>query len=321
MRRGKILSFLLFHKRIVFTSVIIVSAISIIFLPNLIHLVKASFASPGDTSLIHACKDSRGRLIQIDAGSSCNANETLVTWIKDVDAGNGLSITRSSSGATLSLTNDTTDGWTPAAETWTYASASTFTVSGNQTVKYLKGTRLKFTQTTTKYAVVVGSSYTSPDTTVTILINTDYAIANATISANYYSYAINPQGYPGWFATAAPTTWTNIDNGSGGAPTVTSFRQKVEGNTLSGRMLVGSSYVSNPSPTADFGFLSPVSPVNTSNNTAIGSGWVIKTSGSVPYTGVAFYANSGSTIYINIGTALSDNTQLDSVSWDYSIEF
>ncbi len=320
MERGKILSFLVFHKRLVFTSVIIISAISILLLPNLIHLVKANFASPGDTSLIHACKDSRGRLIQIDAGGSCNANETLVTWIKDVDAGNGLSITRSSSGATLSLTSDTIDGWTPAAETWTYASASTFTVSGNQTVKYSKGTRLKFMQTTTKYAVVVGSSYSSPDTTVTILINSDYTIANAAISANYYSYAVNPQGYPGWFAVVAPTTWMNLDDGSGGAPTVTSFRQRVDGNTLSGRILIGSCYVNKIIPTADFGFLNSINAVNTSNNTAIGSGWVIKTSGSVPYPAVAFYINTGY-IYIDIGTAFENNTQLDMVSWNYSIEF
>ncbi len=56
------------------------------------------------------------------------------------------------------------DGWMPDASTWTYASASTFTVSGNQTARFQKGTKLKFTQTTVKYAVVASSSYSSPNT-------------------------------------------------------------------------------------------------------------------------------------------------------------
>lgn len=100
------------------------------------------------------------------------------------------------------------DGWLSPGETWTYASASTFTVSGNQTAKYSKGTRLKFTQTTVKYAVVVASSYSAPNTTVTIAVNTDYTIANAAITSPYYSYQAGPQGYPGWFAYTP--TWTGF---------------------------------------------------------------------------------------------------------------
>lgn len=105
------------------------------------------------------------------------------------------------------------DGWQSAGETWTYASASTFTVSGDQTSKYAAGTRLKFTQTMVKYAVVVSSSYSSPNTTVTIAVNTDYTIEDTAISANYYSYAGNPVGYPKYF-NYSPTT-TNITLGNG----------------------------------------------------------------------------------------------------------
>mgnify|MGYP001088852733 CR=1 FL=1 len=108
------------------------------------------------------------------------------------------------------------DGWQPSNETWTYASASTFTVSGDVAAKYGVGTRVKFTQTTVKYGVVVSSSYSAPNTTVTIAVNTDYTIANATISSNYYSYASNPVGYPHWF------NWTGVLSVSGGtAPTYT----------------------------------------------------------------------------------------------------
>jgi len=106
-----------------------------------------------------------------------------------------------------------TDGWTSAGETWSYASASTFTISGDKTAKYLAGTRLKFTQTTVKYFVVVSSSYSAPNTTVTVAVNTSYTIANAAISSNYYSYEESPAGYPDYYNFTP--TWTNISVGNG----------------------------------------------------------------------------------------------------------
>jgi len=113
------------------------------------------------------------------------------------------------------LTAPVWDGWSGTTDTWTYASASTFTIAGvDRTAIFTKGTRLKFTQTTVKYAVVVNSSF-STDTTITIAVNTDYTIANAAITSPYYSYAANPQGYPSHF-TYAPTL-TNITIGNGSA--------------------------------------------------------------------------------------------------------
>ncbi len=106
---------------------------------------------------------------------------------------------------TITMTNKTltspvlqgdVSGWTASTDTWVYASASTFTIAGvDRTAIYTKGTRLKFTQTTAKYAVVVSSAF-STNTTVTIAVNNNYTIANAAISANYYSYQASPQGYP-----------------------------------------------------------------------------------------------------------------------------
>lgn len=98
------------------------------------------------------------------------------------------------------------DGWIDANETWTYASGSgggtaTLTISGDVTAKYSKGTRLKLTQTTVKYFVVIGASYNGGTTTTTVTLTggSDYTLANAAITANYYSYMGSPQGYPGWF--------------------------------------------------------------------------------------------------------------------------
>jgi hypothetical protein len=107
------------------------------------------------------------------------------------------------------------DGWVAAGETWTYASASTFTVAGvDVTAKYSKGTRIKLTQTTAKYFVVSASSF-STNTTVTITAGTDYTLANAAITSPLYSYAVNPQGYPGWFSYTPTYTGFSADPSGG----------------------------------------------------------------------------------------------------------
>ena len=92
-----------------------------------------------------------------------------------------------------------TDGWI-AGETWTYASATTFTVSGDVSAKYFAGVKSKLTQTTVKYFAVVSSSYAAPNTTVTIFSPAADTFANAAVSNNYYSHAVYPQGW-----TASPS--------------------------------------------------------------------------------------------------------------------
>lgn len=94
------------------------------------------------------------------------------------------------------------DGWVDdTAETWTFASATTFTVATDLTAKYTVGTRLKLTQSATvKFFVVsAGSTFAGGNTTVTISGGSDYTFANAAVSANFHSYAANPQGWPTWF--------------------------------------------------------------------------------------------------------------------------
>jgi hypothetical protein len=95
-------------------------------------------------------------------------------------------------------------GWVSANETWTYASATTITISGDKSGKYQKGDKIKLTQTTVKYFYIVNVVYSSPNTTLTITGGTSYTLTNAAISANFYSKADNPQGFPGYF-TYAPT--------------------------------------------------------------------------------------------------------------------
>lgn len=74
-------------------------------------------------------------------------------------------------------------GWINDNATWTYASASTFTVAGDQTAIFTKGTKLKWTQASVKYGYVISSSYADPNTTVTIVVNTDYTIVTVVLGS------------------------------------------------------------------------------------------------------------------------------------------
>lgn len=116
------------------------------------------------------------------------------------------------------------DGWTKSSHTWVYASASTFTVASTDvTAIYQKGTRLRFKQGGGyKYAVVVASSF-STNTTVTIAVNTNYTIANSSITDNDFSYQMSPQGYPDWF------DWTPAWVGYSADPTVSFAKFRVDG--------------------------------------------------------------------------------------------
>lgn len=106
-----------------------------------------------------------------------------------------------------SLVAASTDGWIESADTWTYASSTSFTISGvDRTAIFKKGTKIKLTQSTDKFFYVTSSSF-STNTTVNITGGTDYTLANATITAPHYSYADTPQGFPQWFAYTSTPTW------------------------------------------------------------------------------------------------------------------
>lgn len=112
------------------------------------------------------------------------------------------------------------NGWTAAGETWTYASATTFTVATDVTSKYQVGDKIKLTQTTPKYFYISAISF-SGSTTITITGGSDYSLANAAITSNFFSKQANPQGFPagfnylptsisGWAATPTSTCFFSI---------------------------------------------------------------------------------------------------------------
>lgn len=116
------------------------------------------------------------------------------------------------------------DGWITAGETWTYASADgptgVFTVAGvDLTGKYQAGMRIKLTQTTVKYFIITKVTF-STDTTISVYGGTDYTLANAAISANYYSTAKAPFGF-----NTSPAKWTE---------TVTDSTVRSQGSPVNG---------------------------------------------------------------------------------------
>lgn len=133
------------------------------------------------------------------------------------------------------------DGWVDAAESWAYASANTITVPSGAASKYAKGDKIKITQTTVKYFYVVGVA----DTVLTVTGGSDYTVANAAISANYYSHQVSPVGFPIELNCASPTWNTSdVDNGTGGQqPTAGSNKFVVIGNKLFLRGAWGSTNV------------------------------------------------------------------------------
>lgn len=95
------------------------------------------------------------------------------------------------------------NGWQEANETWTYSSVDgptgVITVPTDATLKYSVGMKVKFTQTTPKYGIITAIT----STTMTVYMGTDYTLANAAISANYYSTQKAPLGFP-----LIPSKWT-----------------------------------------------------------------------------------------------------------------
>lgn len=174
------------------------------------------------------------------------------------------------------------NGWTPDTNVLTYASPTSFTVPGNQTTQYTKGTRIMFTNnSTTFYGVVLSSSYSSPNTTVTLFATSDYSIANSAITNPYYSYQVNPQGYPNWFNYTGET-W----NGFSTNPTGGTYRYSVIGNTITVQLGRGSG-VSNA--TTMYATL----PVNSAQSVHFGQG--------IGYDNGAYVSNN-SPAYLAQGT-------------------
>jgi hypothetical protein len=175
------------------------------------------------------------------------------------------------------------DGWMNAPDTWTYASASTFTVPGDVTAIFRSGSKLAFVQTTQKYAVVASSSYSAPNTTVTIFVNTDYTIANAAITSAKISYAETPQGFPSWFNFTP--AWTNLTVGNG----TQTAKYNIAGKSIHFRieLTLGSTSSVGTSPTVNF----PATAATMASYTPLGEA-TLHDAGTAVYRGFVFWSST-----------------------------
>lgn len=131
-------------------------------------------------------------------------------------------------------------GWygPPVGETWSYASATTFTVPGDQTARFQKGTKIRLVQTYLKFFTVVADPvYSSPNTTVTVTGGSDYSLSNAAIVDPFYSYEENPQGFPQFFNYTP--TWSSTGTQPAIGDGSLAGRFSIHGKTVRVQMRMG----------------------------------------------------------------------------------
>lgn len=153
---------------------------------------------------------------------------TLIT----LDPGRGVFLLPDGDGEYIVVNAPTeTSMWIRVYDTWTRTGNHTFTVSGDVTATYRKGARVRYKDGGSyEYGVIASSSYSAPNTTITLFTNTNYAMASATITDTYISYVEKPEGYPDWFnRTPAITASGSMTISSS---TLAFARFKVRGNSV-----------------------------------------------------------------------------------------
>lgn len=96
-------------------------------------------------------------------------------------------------------------GWIARAETWTRTGNHTFTVAGDVTAVFRKGLKVRYKDGGSyEYGVIASSTYSAPNTTVTLITNTDYAMAAGAVTDTALSPVENPEGFPAYFNYTPP---------------------------------------------------------------------------------------------------------------------
>ena len=233
-----------------------------------------------------------------------------------VTVGSNGQVVIADSGETAGLRYVSTliDGWIDPDDSWAYDSASTITVPSGAASKYAVGDRIKWTQTTVKYGVIVAVA----DTVLTIMVNTDYVVANAAISANFYSHDASPVGWPDWFALAAPTFVVgNFDNASGGQPTTTEHRISIVGRKATVHWR-GSGTKATTNTVINWAKSSYPTIANSSTGSTYGTMWIFNATLDANTAGII--GDQDSTNFMTATyAAILDNNTLDRVG--FKIEF
>lgn len=202
-------------------------------------VIKFTGSSTGITSLKTANAGASNFTVTIPAatGTVALTSGANVASVSNSDGTLTISPTTGAVVASLALGNANTwtaaqtltgqiihDGWITTADTWVFVSAVSFKINSvDRTAIFTKGTRVSWNDGSVKYGTVASSAF-STNTTVTLITNSDYSIANATITAPRYSYSFMPKGYPVWFNYTPTLTGWSV------APTGAVYRFMVIGN-------------------------------------------------------------------------------------------
>jgi hypothetical protein len=149
--------------------------------------------------------------------------------------------------------------WTQEIATATRTGNHVFTLAGDQTDYYRKGTRVRYKDGGAfEYGVVVSAAYSSV-TTVTLATNTDYTMAGNPTEL-WFSNVDNPAGYPNDF-TWEPTVSGQTDAGSG-TYSVQAGKFSIRGRSIK---VIGNCIWSNHTGTGNLIFNLPVKSRNVTN--------------------------------------------------------
>jgi hypothetical protein len=200
------------------------------------------------------------------------------------------------------------DGWISVSwSTPTRTSASVFTVAVDVTGIIAPAYKLKFTDTTTKYAVVKSVTYGAGVSTITIFINTDYTIVGNP-SAISWSNIEEPFGWPDYFAYTPTTGGITMGNGT----LVSKYK-------INGKTIIGYIYFTMGSTSAITGGVTFTAPV-ANTHLIIPTCW-LQDSGTNTFAGLTALSSSTFNVYaINAaGTYMSVSALSSTVPYTWAV--
>ena len=178
-------------------------------------------------------------------------------------------------------------GWTAVTDAWAYASASTITIPTDGTTTYQKGVKIRLKQGA-GYKYYMASTVAA--TLLTVLINSDYTVANAAITEVAYSYAESPFGWPVYFNFVPTFTGFSAD------PATTVYRYKPS----SGSMQIDIRQTANGTSNATtFTMTLPVTAATVTNMVWISANAsIVDNSAGVTTPGSIFVSSAGTVMNI-----------------------
>jgi hypothetical protein len=246
-------------------------------------------------------------VVGIANGETVYANKDLFNTTNPVAlgvaaAGTGIQASRSDhvhllpTPQTVGATQNS--GWTETSDAWSYASASTITIPSDGTTTYQKSMKIRLKQGG-GYKYYVVASLTA--TVITVIVNTDYTVANSAITNIAYSFAEMPYGWPDFFAYAPSVAGLTVGNAT------VAYRYKITGNitTVETSIVFGST----TSVSGDTTIATPTTPA--SAQLVMGSASLYDLSGSV---NVGITLVTGTSIYVRAILATGSYAVNNSIS-------